>query len=138
MGNTEEKQIYFVNDLSEGYVEKRASSRSTDRNILHLHYFKDVETVSEIIADLDKALSGNFDLIDDPDLTASIYVASITPTEVVFYDDDVENIIETSSLEDFKESAVAWKEFLQTPPFHGSRANLLKWFWYWLWDRGNR
>ncbi|MEO7213981.1 hypothetical protein [Mucilaginibacter sp.] len=129
MGIIESNGIYFVNHVLHGYVHKYGSSRNGDVDIEHLNFFKNADTLSEIISDVGKALAGEFDLINDPDLTNNIAIAEITPTEIVYYDCYGKDIIAKSSLEDFKEKAIAWRLFLQTPPFNGSRVRWWKRPW---------
>ena len=50
----------------------------------HITTFKNPETIQEFIDNVDKALVGNFNLIDDPDVSNNFNVAFITEDGVEF------------------------------------------------------
>jgi hypothetical protein len=120
MGITENKGIYFVNQNFDNKVNKFGTAKDGDRDIEFINFFKNTDTLSDIIDDVSKAINGNYNLIDDPDLTNEVGIASITPVGISYYDYEGNNIIATSPLEDFREKLLAWKVFLLTPPLHGS------------------
>jgi hypothetical protein len=123
MSAIENKQIIFENKVSNGRIYKQAFSLIGDPDIGHVSGKKDIEVIDEDIANLELAISGNFDQIIDPDFTNGVFIAFITPTNVEFWDYEVQNIIGYGSLTDFHELLIAWRDFILQPPFHGTKVD---------------
>ena len=129
MSIIEQYNIQFKNVKSDGWREKIAVSDPVtdgihDFVLSHITTFKNPETIQEFIDNVDKALVGNFNLIDDPDVSNNFNVAFITADGVEFWDEEYQNIIPPLySLEHFKEILIAWKLFLETPPYDDQTAN---------------
>lgn len=73
-----------------------------------------------MISNIDLALNGNYSQIVDTGFTSEDQIAFITETDIEFYDENGENIIDHGSLLDFKELLTAWRDFLLEPPLNGT------------------
>jgi hypothetical protein len=81
----------------------------------YIYIFTDIDDVSEFIDDLNLAINGQFNEIEDPDwgeFLGFYYFAEIRPNEfAVWLEGTSETII---PLEDMREILVCWKEFLES------------------------
>ena len=112
--------ISFYNLKEEGSISKIAKSSINDPTINFITQIKDIETIDEIIIDLNNAINGN--TINDEVISLEDEVAIITNNGIAFMDYEVENIIyPLYPLYDFKELCEAWRNFLNTPPYNGTR-----------------
>lgn len=107
MGAVKNKQILFENKVFQGKWYKSAHSEIGDPDIGHIVGFNYIPAINELIVDLERAISGNFDQIIDPGFTNEYSIAFITPTAIEFWDDEVENVIGYGSLTDFHELLIA-------------------------------
>ena len=121
MGVIVEKGIEFYNEVFDGRIYKKGKSIVRDTDLSFITEFKDPNTLDKFITNVNMAINGNFSLINDPDLTNKLEIEFISPTEIEFYDQDGQNIIGTSPLEDFKEILIGWRDFLLQPPFNGTK-----------------
>ncbi len=121
MGIIKDKGIEFYNQKFDGTIYKISKSNLNDPNISFIARFKDSDTIDKFINNVNLAIEGHFDLIADPDVSNGLEIGFITPTGVDFYDQDGQNVIDTLPLEDFKEILIAWRDFLLTPPFDGTK-----------------
>lgn len=121
MGIIAEKGIEFYNEVFDGRIYKMGKSIVQEPDLSFITRFKDPNTLDKFIANVDMAINGNFNLINDPDITNDLEIASISPTGIEFYDQDGQNIIGTSPLKDFKEILIGWRDFLLQPPFNGTK-----------------
>jgi len=121
VGIIADKGIEFYNQVFDERIYKRGKSIVRDEDLSFITWFKDPDTLDKFITNIDLAINGNFSLIDDPDITNNLEIASISPTGIEFYDQDGQNIIGTSPLEDFKEILIGWRDFLLQPPFNGTK-----------------
>ena len=71
---------------------------------------------------VDKAINGQFNLIEDPGISCDIGgIAFVTANGIEYWDNEGINLLPPlCPLQDFKEMLVAWRDFLQTPPLHGT------------------
>jgi hypothetical protein len=120
MGILDEKGIQFHNKVVNGKIYKVALSTCNDPDIHFISRFRDQGTLTKIIANVDKAISGDFRLIDDPGISTDLDIAFISPTGIEFYDRNGQEVVGTLPLEIFREIIFAWKLFLLTVPFDGS------------------
>ncbi len=101
MSAIEDKKITFYNKITDGIIYKYATSEIDDPD--HVTDIKSTIALNEYIENIELAINGNFELIEDPDFTAGEQIAYITETNIEFYDQDAQNIIDHGSLQDFKE-----------------------------------
>ena len=88
-------------------------NRSADLSkVYHVDAFRNVDTLNEIIDNLNKAIYGKFDEINDPDVSTNVNIAFISPTGVEFYGQDGQQVIDTVPLEEFKQITIAWRDHL--------------------------
>jgi len=84
--------------------------------------YRNVTTIDRVLNRINLTISGQFD-IDESDIsTDDGGIAFITPNGIEFWDDNAENVLGICALNEFKELLIAWKIFLQSPPF--DRANV--------------
>ncbi len=121
MSAIENKKIKFFNKVINGTSYKYATSEINDPD--HITDIKSIITLNEHIANIELAINGNFELIEDPDFTAGEQIAYITETNIEFYNQDAQNIIDYGSLQDFLELLIAWRDFLMEPPLQGTKVN---------------
>lgn len=112
--------IKFVNQVFQGIISKIAIGGGTAMS--HISFYRSLSNIEEIINNVDKAINGQYHLIEDTGVSNNLGVAFIEPAGIEFYDDDVQNVVETCSLQVFKELLIAWRDFILTPPFDGSKA----------------
>lgn len=68
---------------------------------------------------INTTIDGNFNSIDDPNVSSNYEVAFITPNGVEVMDENVVNVIEIIPLQEFKEILIGCRDFLLTPPLDG-------------------
>jgi len=120
MSIIEDKKVEFFNQTIDGSVIKRGTMEDF-AYLDHIVDFTDTDTVQEIIDDLDLAINGDFPSIVDNDITNDFQIAFITSSAVEFYDKNGTTVSGTCGLQDFKNLCVAWLNFLNTPPFNGTK-----------------
>lgn len=102
--------ISFYNLKEEGTITKIAKSSINDPTIYFIAQIKDIETIDEILIDLNNAINGN--PITNEVLSLEDEVAIIRTDGVAFLDYEVQNIIyPLFPLNDFKELCEAWRVF---------------------------
>lgn len=110
--------ISFYNLKDDGFILKLAESSIKDPTIYFISQIKDIKTIDKIITNLNNAI--NNISIDDDTICLEDDVAIITNEGIAFMDSEVENVIyPLYPLSDFKELCEAWRDFLNTPPYHG-------------------
>lgn len=121
MSAIDQRNIEFVNKVVNGEVYK--TTNCADPDMGYITWFRDVSTLDEMLADVDKAINGQYDLIVDPDISNDTSVlAFITANGIEYWDEDGQNIIApVCPLQDFRELLAAWRAFLLTPPLHNSK-----------------
>lgn len=125
MNTLQKRGIEFINLNINGKVVKTTNGKDGDMGfILSLTDLE--QELDEIISDVDLAINGKFDLIEDTDLSNKYGdVAFITKNGIEYLGHDYDSpnwgkpISPSCSLEDFKDLLVSWKIFLRTPPFDG-------------------
>ncbi|WP_207536539.1 hypothetical protein, partial [Desertivirga arenae] len=70
--------------------------------------FQDVDTIDEIISDINLCLNDQYDAIDDPDWSTKFQEARLYP-DGLYFDGTPPKI----PLGEFRELMISWKEFLQ-------------------------
>lgn len=120
MNAIESRGIKFVNKAINGKISKFAMSSTSDPYINFVTQFKNPQTLNDIVMDINKALNGQFNSIQDPDVSTNIDIAAIAPNGINFYDEEGQNVIATLPLQDFKEMVIAWRDFLLQVPADGS------------------
>ena len=100
-------------------------SNGVDADIGFIVEYRHIDAINEIIDDIDKALVGNFDQIGNDFIgTDAGGIAFITPNGIEFYDEDGKNILPPlCPLNEFKDLLIAWRDFLNTPPYNGQKVN---------------
>ncbi len=121
MSAIENKKIIFYNKIVQGRIIKQAKSEINDPDIDHVTSFKYTEALNGFISDIELAINGNFGLIEDTGFCTNDQIAFITETNIEFYDQDGQNIIDYGSLQDFLDLLIAWRDFLLEPPLHGTK-----------------
>lgn len=89
---------------------------NSDKNWLstYIYSFRDIQTVTEFIDDLNLALNGDFNQISDPDWSVRIgeyWNAHITDSGFEIWQNSTEKTI--IPLFDMSEIMISWKEFLE-------------------------
>ena len=111
--------ISFYNLMEEGSVTKLAKSSINDPIIYFISQIKEIETINGIINELNNAMTGN--PILDEVISLEDEVAIIRTDGIAFLDYECENIIyPLYPLNDFQQLCIAWRDFLNTPPYHDS------------------
>ncbi|MFL9838700.1 hypothetical protein ABS768_14405 [Flavobacterium sp. ST-75] len=115
--------IKLVNKEVEGFNYK--CSNGVDPDAGFIVEYRHIDTINEIIDDIDKALSGNYDLMTNNDIsTDGGGIAFITPNGIEFYDEDGINVLPpVCPLDEFKDLLIAWRDFLNMPPYNGQKVN---------------
>lgn len=125
MGLLENQNIRLVNLNFSGCCIKSIELPDTFNDhitaISLISSFTNADIIQEIIDDVHKAIAGDFNSITDPDVINPVGAAFITPHHIEFWDEEIENVVSTYSLEDFMELLVAWRDFLLAPPLNGSK-----------------
>ncbi|NOQ75562.1 MAG: hypothetical protein GQ574_26365 [Crocinitomix sp.] len=124
MGIIEEQNIKFRNINSSGNVYKTVGPIVNNDHfsvICHISQFKNPDTIQDFIDNVTLAINGNFDEINDPDVSNNDDIAFITDSGVELWDDNVENVYLLYPLLSFKEMLVAWHDFLKTAPYNGKK-----------------
>lgn len=78
-------------------------------------HFAAPDDIGDFIADIDKAMSGQFHLVEDPDYSIHTYTADLTPQGLKLYKyNSNDHIIgnDTFPLEDIRILLAAWMDFL--------------------------
>lgn len=109
------KKIRFLHSKRNGVIYKKAVSDIQDPDIDHVTAFRDIESLNELILNIDLALTGRYAEIVDPGFTHDTQIAFIEADCISFWDVDGQNRIDTGSLSDFKELLIAWRDFLNAP-----------------------
>ena len=134
MSAIETRNIKFINKTVYGEVYK--STEGTDGDMDFIKFFEDSDTINETIAKIDQALNGHFDLIEDTDISNGIDAAFIRANGIEYWDEKLENAFSPlCPLQDFKELLIGWRDFLQTPPFHGQKIRKPTWWRRWIFKR---
>lgn len=115
MSVIENRNIKFINKIIDGEVYKTASG-----DVDYIIFIRDVTVLDEFIIKVNSAINGNLNIIES-DVSADIQIAFITPNNVELWDEEGENVIHTITHQDFKEILIAWRDFLLSPPLHGSK-----------------
>jgi hypothetical protein len=125
MGIIEDQKIRFVNLLS-GHTVYKAVNCTFDNDhciaISHISQFVDLETINEMIDKVTLAINGLEDQSNDSSFSTELQIAFITPDGLKFYDEPVLNVIAIYPLDELREMLLAWRDFLQTEPLHGTWA----------------
>lgn len=124
MGIIEEQNIKFSNINASGIVRKTVYPVINNDHfsvMCHISVIKDSNIIQEFIDNVTLAINGDFDEINDPDVSNTDVVAFITESGVEIWDDDVENVYLVYPLLGFKEMLIAWHEFLMAEPYNGSK-----------------
>ena len=83
-----------------------------------------MDGLNETIDDLDKALNGQFDDIEDGYIGKEFWNIEITLNGVEIYGETPPyQLIDTYTISEFKDMLTAWKVFLLTPPLAGTKIN---------------
>lgn len=116
MGILKKRGIKLLNKEVKGYNYK--CSNGVDVDMGFMVEYTHIDTINEIVEDIDKALAGNFDQIGNDFIgTDAGGIAFITPNGIEFYDDDGKNILPpVCPLDEFKDLLIMWRDFLNTPP----------------------
>ncbi|MBY8963391.1 hypothetical protein KJK34_11565 [Flavobacterium sp. D11R37] len=117
MSIIDNRGIEFFNKVVDGRVRKYSNDTDDDMTFISNYHLDDIDG---IIEDVNLTLNGQFKL-SRSDISNDVGgIAFITPKGIEYWDDDVQNVLGTCSLEDFRELLMHWKEFLQTPPLGGA------------------
>lgn len=116
-----DRGILFINKVLDGYSYKQTNNVDPDMGFISS--YKSVETIDRILNKIDLTISGQLN-IDDRDIsTDDGGIAFVTTEGIEFWDMNVENVVGICPLNEFKELLIAWKDFLQSPPFHRFKVN---------------
>jgi hypothetical protein len=124
MGIIEDQNITFQNLNSAGTNHKTVGPLIVNNHfsvMCHISSIKNSDTIQDFIDNVTLAINGDFNEIIDPDVSTNDDVAFITESGVEIWDDAVENVWLMYPLLSFKEMLIAWREFLMTAPFHGTK-----------------
>ncbi|MCM0667028.1 hypothetical protein [Flavobacterium tyrosinilyticum] len=118
--------LNFSNDVFTYPDNQKVYHKNANHNIKNdflgylLHYFKDVESINDIIADIDFILTDGY---YNDEYQRDIFLDRL----FVFYHDKTvifktQNgiFLQEVPLIDFKEILILWRAFLQTTPLHGT------------------
>jgi len=122
MTSIDSYKIKFINLNNDGTIYKTAESKTGDPTIYHISACFEPEIIQSIITDVDHAINGNFSLVGNADISSETEIAFITPNNIEFWDIDESNQTpQFFSLLEYKELLIGWKNFLLSPPLHGSK-----------------
>ncbi|KQT21914.1 hypothetical protein ASG31_00795 [Chryseobacterium sp. Leaf404] len=113
MGILQQRGIKLVKKTVNGYTFKTA--KTDDWDMVHIKAFTDTKILEEIIQNLDLAIAGHYDQINDTGLTNKYDdIAFIEPNGIEYWDQDAQNKYPfTCSLEDFRALCIEWLNFLK-------------------------
>ena len=132
MSVIQDQGIVFYNKIIGDIIYKTAKADDPNSDIGFIIRYRDMNVMNEIINDLTLAINGNYNLISDLEVSNDIDIAFIGENQIEFYDQDVLNILYTSPLTEFLEVLLAWRDFMLTPPLHGSKAGC-NWYYPMSW-----
>jgi len=121
IGLTQDRGIEFINKFIDGYNYK--GTNGVDSDMGFISFYRDISVIDYIIGNIDTTLKGQFATINDDISNEAGDIAFITPEGIEFWDDEAKHVVGICSLQEFRELLIAWKSFLQTPPFDGSKVD---------------
>lgn len=113
--------IQKLNQYGIGFIKKNKGVKELSGNsalagfIAAWGFFAAPDDIGYFIADIDKAMSGQFHLVEDPDYSIHTYNADLTPQGLKLYKYDSNDRIigyDTFPLEDMRILLAAWMDFL--------------------------
>ncbi|OJX28686.1 MAG: hypothetical protein BGO86_03560 [Chryseobacterium sp. 36-9] len=114
MGILQQRGIKLVKKNFEAKIIKYADT--TDWDMIHVSHIRSPEILNEIIENLDLAIAGRFNEIDNNGVTNSQdSIAFIEPNGIEYWNQDAQNLYPfTCSLQDFRELFIEWRNFLRS------------------------
>jgi hypothetical protein len=124
MSAIEDQKITFYNSIEDGKIYKTAESEDpTNSDIGFITRYRSPVAMQKIIDNLTHAINGNYNLMNDYDISNQIDIAFIEDGQINYYDQDGQEVLYSSQLVEFREVLIAWREFFLTPPLNGSPAS---------------
>ena len=98
---------YGFNFIKRADGERIISNMGTSYIAAYIWECNDPELIDEYISDINLCLSGQYELVEEPDKSSSTIYARLYPNGLYFDEND------KLPLEDLKELLLSWKEFLE-------------------------
>lgn len=108
-----ERNIKFYIKDFDGVKMKSVDTEDWDMGFISALY--DYLQLDEVISNLDLAIAGKYDEIDDPSIVNKYdEFAYIQPNKIEYWDENHNKYSFSCSLQDFRELCIEWRKFLRT------------------------